>query len=291
MEISIDFSVEELVVLSRQLNMAPPATLGELSSISEEAVEVARRALVARRVVSAAPGAAGEPLRTAGETEESKARDALYDMVYVMCAPALKVEVTRRASVTEDVWFILALPEAAIEQAQVCEGVFRCTPFRTEEVPGRLKMRAQLTDRVAPLATGASLSGYLLRRLVSCLNEVDEADREKARDACRGSGDTDAANKVVELLLDASAWLNVSVENRETREAGGTIVEAREVAWVDGGAGGLWRVPSEIELDQYDPSHAFDVSPTTQSDLEVDLRSMFSTTQTAPLEAQPESQA
>ncbi|MHB8287630.1 MAG: hypothetical protein ACYDEY_00020 [Acidimicrobiales bacterium] len=267
-EPSIDFSSEELVVLARHLAIAPPRTAGDLSLVSDDATAVARRSLVARRIVSSAPAGDGEPIVAAAQTPESRAREAVRDLVYLICVPSLSVEISCRTEEADDTWFILAQPEAAVEQAVVCDGVFRFTPFRAEEIPGRLQLRTQLSDRPTIGDGILSLPRSLLMRIRDL---ADSGARDEALQLCRGRDDESLMSQLVEALAACKAFLAVTVMNF----GAGSTVEGGVVSWADAGELGLWRLPDAGSLVGEVGDELVDVFPTSKAQLLADLASFF----------------
>lgn len=275
-EISIDFSAEELVVLARQIGVAPPSTAGDLSLISDTAAGIAHRALVARRLINAAPGGDGEPILAAARTPESEAREAVRDLAYLICVPEVSVEISRRTETGDDSWFILAQPEAAVEQAEVCAGVFRYTPFRTEEVPGRMQLRADLMDRPAIGGDSVTLACSLLVRLLDALGSGAPDD---VLAVCRGMDDGLGVKRLVDALAVRRASVTVSVMHYGS----GPTVEGGLVAWADCGDMGLWRLPAPETLASGPPDALVEASPTSKTELLAEIASIFPSGESEPV--------
>ncbi len=263
-EISLDLSIEEVLVLAGEVHLPVPSWFAahELASPIAEAV---RRALVARRLVIADDWGRSEPLRP---DSESQTFEAVRQLARIICTPAMTVEISNSTQDGTKSYLIMAVPEGSVEQVEISQYVYRYTVFHTEEIPARVKMRAGLAER--PLAGKAGVS---LQRanLIELLRLVDKGDFESALRLC-SSGKEDAASR---QLVEALGARKVASTVTVSRFGDGSVVEGGRVSWLDSGDLGLWHVPSEESLTSGDPQGEVEVFPTSVTGLSRDLATLF----------------
>ncbi len=261
-ETSIDLSAEELCVLADEVGLRPPATVSE----SGPSV-IARRALVARRMLVADDWGRAEPIGVAG-AEATQVHEAVQHLAHLVCAPALSIEISQTSGPLTQTCHIFAAPEAAVEHAQISEGIYRHTAFLPADIIARIAMRTQLTERPDAGAQGMSMPMGLLRRLVTL---VESGDIETARQLVSGGENDELAHSFVDALAARQAWVAVTV----TRHGEGSAVEGGRVSWMDAGERGLWRIPSPQSVHDANSDAVAEVSPAARQDIWDALAALF----------------
>lgn len=230
-DISVDFSVDELVVLAQLLGYEPLPGLGrepfgEISDAEREAaLGAARRSLIARRVVS-----------LSGEAVE--VLPAVAAVIEIAAAPGIlgRAQFESRGSV--ETRFYGSRPDATVEHAPLEGSVHRLTPFPTDELLTRVLDFCRLEQRPEIEAPPFTVS---FGELQACGERVAAGDSESARVLLSGAGaPTDSAAAFVQAIGTKCHLARVTFLYRldDNRLAGG------ELTWVDGGEHGLWLTPT-----------------------------------------------
>ena len=228
-EHSIAFSVEELAALARVSghNLAAvvgPNPLGHVRLAERRTVlDIAQRSLRARNVLS-------------GPDDDLVVADPVLGLLAIVSEAVLRAELVIDGGRTLTRRFH-AVPYASVEHA-VEHGVHRFTPFATVDVLARIARRAGLVQRPELSDPGIDLDygSYAAAR-----DAVGRGDNDAARTGLVESGvDPAAADRLVAML--AAAQTTVAV--RITHRTGPTSLAGGELAWVDAGDVGLWRVPT-----------------------------------------------
>lgn len=261
--VSIDFTSEELAVLTRVLGINlfwlrtdtfPIPTAG---SERDVVLGLAHRALVARRVLSVG--------------DEPAVLPAVARMLGIMAAPLLVVEIARRERNHTTHSYFAAIPEATIGQEPVGDGIHRFTPFPTSELLAQAVHAARLEERPPVAGKPFRVAASALR---AALAAGEEGDGEAV---ASGLGRAGAASEDARLFSQALSSrlrvVSVTVVHRPAT----AVVAGGEIAWIDGNDAGLWGVPTAGNLgpdpDGEDPPCS--VFPTTAAALGASILSFL----------------
>ncbi|HEY3673672.1 MAG TPA: hypothetical protein VGN51_22240 [Acidimicrobiia bacterium] len=261
-EVSIDFSVEELLLLAELLGQpALPglddAALAHLTPDARSAAsDAALHSLMARRVV----------VSTAEGVTEVAA--PVMSLLEVASAPALLGRAEHEVDGLMEIRFYLSQPDVSVEQTPLIGGVHRLTPFATEELLTRALGRCALTERPVVDADPITVT---LGQLRATNDAVEAGEVDQARAALGGS---DGAAAFVAALTTRVSSSRVTFLHRPTD----TVIEGGELTWLDGGPGGLWLTPTvDTDPDEDDLDAVLDfeveIAPATAAAIAAELHS------------------
>lgn len=231
-ELSIAFSPEELVVLARVLKVhlaiVGPAPLGAIApSHRDDVLASAARSLRARNVLT-------------GPTDLPAVDRAVAGLVQISARPALRAElvIDRGARLHRR---YQCIPYASVEHEIGADGLHRLTPFATADLLARIMRHTDFVDRPVHDLEGFELTFGALEAVRA---ELASSGPAAAR-ALLDDGDVPTAS--------AACFIGALAEGRPVNAVhlastvSPTRTEGGEVAWIDGGAAGLWQLPT---LDQ-----------------------------------------
>ncbi len=246
-ELSIAFSTEELVALSRltgyRLAMLGPNPLAHVRLAERTAVlDVATRSLRARNVVT-------DPSQDSSIDGPTTVAEPVLGLLAIIDGAALRADVTVTPSPTSasgaPTWRrrYHAVPYAAMAHDHH-DGVHRFTPFATEDLLARLAREAHLAQRptidtdpfTVPYATLASARSSAAGTL--------PADEEAARDPVDILANAGVEPGTAALFAAALAAPGRTVAVRVTHRSGARALTGGELVWLDAGDCGLWLEPS-----------------------------------------------
>ena len=246
----IEFSQEELVVLARLLGRAEHS-----DDLSGEVFSATRRSLLARRVLAT----------NAGDDEIAAPIDRLLE---TMWAPALIGRAWRHAAGVLDRRSFGARPDLGVEQHTTEDGVVRIEPFAVEELLVRMLAHAQLEERPLPVSGSFAVGWGGLLEAIECARRDDVA-RSEVLLAAEGITEELAAG------FCAAAANLISLAGAGLGPADSDAVPGGEVAWLDGGDHGLWRIPIALARQLcFDADDPFEGTPEACEVSAVDARSV-----------------
>jgi hypothetical protein len=258
-EVSIDFSVEELLLLAEILGQpAIPglderALLGLTPEARSAASEAALHSLVARRVVTQTDGT-------------SDIAAPVVSLLEAASQPALLGRTEHEVDGLMELRFYLSQPDVSIEQTPLVGAVHRLAPFATEELLTRALDRCALEER--PRADAEPFT-VTLDQLRTTNDAAEAGDLDLAR---RAIGGTASAAAFVSALTTRVSSSRVTLLHRPTE----TVIEGGELTWLDGGPGGLWLTPTvDTDPDEDDLDTVLDfeveIAPTTATAIAAEL--------------------
>jgi hypothetical protein len=259
-DISIDFSVEELVCLTDALGLRlPPAIDGDpLSTLSARervlVLDGAQRSLLARQMLRATNGIL-------------VVVPAVARLLELTSEPGVIVRAQHEQGGVVEARVYAADPEVAVEHFEIAPAVYRLTPFPTEELLVRALRRCELEDR--PMIDVDPFS-VTLGDLMVAAERIADGNMERAlSEFIASAGGTDSAQAFARALETKIRSARVAVLHAPAAEqlAGG------DLTWLDGGERGLWLTPTvepralDLALDGADvvTADASDVAMTIES--------------------------
>jgi hypothetical protein len=242
-DISIDFTTEELQCLGADLELDLSRVLDLEITAEATSLDVARRGLVARRVL--------EPCDVIGGTVALP----VASLMDIVAQPALLVVARILAGGSSTEWRVLAVPEVAVLHEIQGPAIHRFTPFATDELLIRLFGLLAVADRAAPLVRPFQMSAASFSRLMTLGESGDHEgaalllDRERVQAA--------TAEAFVKALIGRDRLLSVLIASQQEPDT--TVGGA--VEWVDSSSG-MWLLP--IVDDDIDSSPAPDFEVTIE---------------------------
>jgi len=254
-ELSIAFSVEELVALARvsgyrlaALGANPLAhvRLAERTTV----LDIATRSLRARNVVRTPPAMAdvGADAQTGTETNVTIAEPVLT-LLAIVDGAALRADVTVTPNPTSSdgaaVWHrrYHAVPYAAMAHDHH-DGVHRFTPFATEDLLARIAREAHLAQRPTIGAQTFTLPYAALFAARSAAAGPVHAEDGRVLHPSSVLTDAGVGPENAALFAAALTAPGRTVAVRITHRSGATALTGGELVWLDAGEAGLWLLPS-----------------------------------------------
>lgn len=234
-ELSIAFSTEELVVLARVLGLtlgvlgaAPLAAIAP--SARDDVLASAARSLRARNVLTGPPDLPAVDRAVAG-------------LIQIAARPALRAELAvDRGAVAHRRY--LCIPYASVEHEVTGDGLHRLTPFATADLLARAMRQADFAERPVVAAEGFDVA---YATLAAARDAVAGSDPARATEVLVGADIAAASASAFVAALAALVSGGRLHAIRVRYGATPTRTEGGEIAWLDGGDAGLWRMPT---LDQ-----------------------------------------
>jgi hypothetical protein len=230
-DISIDFSVEELVALTSALGLRLPAAIegDPLADLSDReralVLDGAQRGLLARQMLTVEEGVLA-------------VAPAIARLLELMSEAGVIVRAQREEKGVVEDRFYAAHPDVTVEHLEISPAVYRLTPFPTEELLVRVLGRCELEDRPSIDAEPFTVT---LADLLLAAERIAEGNTEKAlAELVSSAGGTDSAQKFARALEAKVASARVAVLHAPEAEqfVGG------DLTWLDGGEHGLWLTPT-----------------------------------------------
>jgi hypothetical protein len=252
-ELVIEFTAEELVVLGNALKLTlplaePPSLAGD-PGVRAALVDLARRSLVARRV-----------LWTDGL--EFTVVEPIRKLLEMVSEPGLVVrmgrtdEVARFANLSAyeaspDDPLLLARPDVGVEVRSTSAGNVQLTPFVPTRLLDRVAAATALVDRPVPAD-------------VRAFDVAGDAAAATFRLVAAGRADAAVGSLLSERVHEPSARAFVAALARppvahsvEINHRPSPAVLAGGVSsWIDGGPAGLWTVPTSEQVEGFDEVYA-----------------------------------
>ncbi|MSO37258.1 MAG: hypothetical protein EXQ69_03290 [Acidimicrobiia bacterium] len=254
--LSIDFSIEELVVMAEILELRGIPGLGQeplaflAPDLHEAVLASARRSLVARRFVRPTDDEGFEIMRPVAQMVASVAR------------AGIQIRAVFEADGLVETRCFAAEPDLAIEHSVVFGAVQRLTPFRTEQLLARVLefsgIEARPQSAVAPLTTSE-------RALTACVEMLAAGDRGAAELVLTTDGVPEpSAAAFVAAIEHRVSSASVSILHRPKAEE----IHGGELTWIDCGEHGLWLTPPLSEVAETADGEALEpvlvtIEPTT----------------------------
>jgi hypothetical protein len=251
---ALDFSAEELDSIAALFGATSfPGVdrrlFTDLDDTARAAIQRAgRRALIARRAAIGGPRG------------HIRLTPPILPVMTAALQPSLIISAERRTRRHRAVHLFSATPQLAVEQFLLTGAVYRLIPLPTARLLRRVLELVELRERPVVEADPVVLSGS---ELESALKHSDE-DSVSPCDAL-----PDAAQPFLEALGSSTMLGYISCLGRDGRHLrGGSL------AWVDGGAFGLWLLEPAVEPRPDTPS-ATEVRPVTAAWLRDSLLSLL----------------
>lgn len=248
-ELAVELTAEELVVLANalrlQLPLPEPRSLQGATGVRAALVDLARRSLVARRV-----------LWTDGL--EFRVVDPIRKLLELMAEPGLVVRLGRTNDVARFAhrWsydattadpVLVARPGVGVEILPLASGNVRLTPFAPQRLLERVRRATGIVDR--PRAPDVRAFDVAADAAAATLRLVATGQAQLAVGSLLAERvDEPSAKAFVAALANGAVAHAVEVSHRPAP----TVVAGGVCNWIDGGGAGLWTLPTDEQVEGFD---------------------------------------
>ena len=252
-QLVIEFTPEELVVLGNALKLtlplAEPASLAGDPGVRAALVDLARRSLVARRV-----------LWTDGL--EFVVVDPIRKLLEIVSEPGLVVKMARTDEVARfaNRWayesavedpLLLARPDVGVEVRSAGSGNVQLQPFVPARLLDRVASAAGLVERPAPPDVRAFDVAWDAAAATLRLVAAGRADAAVGSLLAERVHEP-SARAFVDALASSPVAHTVEVNHRPSA----SVLAGGVSSWIDGGAAGLWTLPTAEQVEGFDEVYA-----------------------------------
>lgn len=235
-EVGIEFTTEEILVLTELTGLQPPSGLGidtfddMPDAYRDYARESANRTLAARGVLA-----------------DGVANHAVVSVLEAAASPALLAICSVEREGVVETTFHTVTPELGVTHTCPAPSVHRFSPFTPRELMVRLLRTADLRPSDA-----ADVSEFTVEvdALESSVESVAAGRLEDAVSALVATGVPEPVSQAFcRAVLDLRGSASVTVLHKPTEES----VEGGSLAWLDTGFSGLWVTEPEQGVENSEP--------------------------------------